>query len=131
MIELAETGMPDVVDEIRACFYAYEDALLLGDTEVLNRCFWLDAATVRFGVSDRQHGHSEIALWRKMQLPAAGRQLAETHIVAFDRDLAVVTTLFSYPGRGMEGRQSQTWVRFADGWRIVAAHVSEVAVDNG
>lgn len=111
MIELAEVGNPDVVDEVRACFDAYEDALLLGDAEVLNRCFWLDPATVRFGVSDRQ--------------------LAETHIAAFGRDLAVVTTLFSYPGRGMEGRQSQTWVRFADGWQIVAAHVSEIAVTNG
>jgi hypothetical protein len=38
----------------------------------------------------------------------------------------VVSTLFGYPGQAIEGRQTQTWVRLAEGWRIVAAHVSEV-----
>jgi hypothetical protein len=47
-------------------------------------------------------------------------------VVAVDDHTAVVTTLFDYPDRAVEGRQSQTWVRFAEGWRIVAAHVSEL-----
>ena len=44
---------------------------------------------------------------------------------SYGRDAAVASTLFyrdSAPGR--IGRQMQTWVRFPEGWRIVAAHVS-------
>jgi Protein of unknown function (DUF3225) len=39
----------------------------------------------------------------------------------------VASTLFyrdSVPGK--VGRQMQTWVRFPEGWRIVAAHVSVI-----
>ena len=56
----------------------------------------------------------------------AGRRLWDTRVIAIDDRTAVVTTLFDYPDRAVEGRQSQTWVRFADGWRVVAAHVSEL-----
>jgi hypothetical protein len=57
----------------------------------------------------------------------AGRRLSGTRVLAVDDRAAVVTTLFGYPDGAVEGRQSQTWVRFAQGWRIVAAHVSELA----
>ena len=39
----------------------------------------------------------------------------------------MVTTRFEYPGGGKLGRQSQTWVRLPQGWRIVTAHVSHPA----
>jgi hypothetical protein len=28
---------------------------------------------------------------------------------------------------GKVGRQMQTWVRFSEGWRVVAAHVSVIS----
>jgi hypothetical protein len=83
---------------------------------------------VRFGVADSQAGYDEVARWRAAQSPLPpGRTLSGTQIVAFGQDVAVVTTTFCYPGRPAVGRQSQTWVRRPAGWRIVSAHVSEVA----
>ena len=46
-------------------------------------------------------------------------------VMAEVRDLATVNLEFKVRGRGLVGRQSQTWVRFASlGWKVVAAHVS-------
>jgi hypothetical protein len=48
-------------------------------------------------------------------------------ITAYGRDCAVASTLFyraSVPGK--VGRQQQTWIRFDDGWHVVAAHVSMI-----
>jgi hypothetical protein len=118
---------PEVVADVAAAFGRYERALADGDVVVLTGLFWDDARCVRFGVADRQQGAGEIAAWRRdhPSVPA-GRRLSDTRVVAVDDRTAVVTTLFGYPDGAIEGRQSQTWVRFADGWRIVAAHVSEV-----
>ena len=43
-------------------------------------------------------------------------------ITTYGRDLAVASTLFHRPTmQGKVGRQMQTWVRFPDGWHVVAA----------
>ncbi|HEY3941728.1 MAG TPA: oxalurate catabolism protein HpxZ [Acidimicrobiales bacterium] len=118
-----------VLDEVTAAFEAYEAALVADDTAVLNELFWESPRVVRFGIADAQRGHAELARWRAAQPPVpSGRALARTSVVAFGDDLAVVTTEFSYPGRPAVGRQSQTWVRMSEGWRIVSAHVSEIPV---
>ena len=118
---------PDVVAEVRAAFDRYEQALVAGDVATLTELFWADPRCVRFGVTDRQQGGAEIAAWRAVHPSVpAGRRLWDTQVLAVDDRTAVVTTLFDYPDRAVEGRQSQTWVRFADGWRVAAAHVSEV-----
>jgi hypothetical protein len=118
---------PGVVAEIRAAFTRYERALVDGDVAVLTELFWDDPRCLRYGVADRQHGAAEIAAWRRAHPSVpSGRALRETQILAIDDRTAVVTTLFGYPDGAVEGRQSQTWVRFAEGWRIVAAHVSEI-----
>ena len=53
------------------------------------------------------------------------RTLSRTVITTYGRDFAVASTLYDRPSAGGKlGRQMQTWVRFDDGWRIVAAHVS-------
>lgn len=118
---------PEVVADVLAAFRRYERALLDSDVDVLTELFWDDPRCVRFGVADRQRGADAIARWRRAHpgLPP-GRELTDTLVLAVDHRTAVVTTLFSYPGAAVEGRQSQTWVRFPAGWRIVAAHVSEV-----
>lgn len=118
---------PDTVADVRAAFEHYERALSAGDVAVLTELFWADERCVRFGVADRQQGASEISAWRRANPSVpAGRRLSDTRIIAVDDRTAVVTTLFGYPDGAVEGRQSQTWVRFPLGWRIVAAHVSEL-----
>jgi hypothetical protein len=118
---------PAVVADVTAAFDRYERALADGDVAVLTELFWDDDRCVRFGVADRQQGAAEIAAWRATHPSVpAGRRLSGTRVLAVDDRTAVVTTLFGYPDGAVEGRQSQTWVRFAEGWRIVAAHVSEL-----
>lgn len=132
----AEDGIridaPEVVDEVRAVFERYERALREGDVATLTELFWDDPRCVRYGVADRQHGADEIAEWRRANpgVPP-GRTLSETVVLAIGEASAVVSTVFGYPGGPTEGRQTQTWARFDEldghgGWRIVAAHVSEV-----
>jgi hypothetical protein len=121
---------PHVVAEVLAAFHSYERALREADVAVLVELFWDDPRCLRYGVEDRQQGADEITAWRR-EHPSVppGRWLADTRVLAVDDRTAVVNTLFGHPGRAVEGRQSQVWVRFAEGWRITSAHVSEVARD--
>ena len=125
--EKSGTDRPEVIAQVRAAFDRYEQALVDGDVAGLTELFWADERCVRFGVTDRQQGAAVIAAWRGAHPSVpAGRQLRDTRVIAIDDCAAVVTTLFGYPDGAVEGRQSQTWFRFPQGWRIVAAHVSEV-----
>jgi hypothetical protein len=120
-----EVNLPDVVAEVTAVFDAYERALVDADAETLDAAFWASDLTVRYGVAECLYGAEAIAEWRRTAAPLPpGRQLGPTIVVTFGRDLASVSTEFRYPDRPVTGRQSQTWVRFSEGWRIVAAHVS-------
>ena len=119
--------LPEVVAEVRAAFEAYEAALAAGDVPALTEAFWASPQVVRFGLADSQRGCAELARWRAAN-PAVppGRRLEATTVTTFGTGTGVVTTLFGYPGSPLRGRQSQTWVRLAAGWRIVHAHVSAV-----
>lgn len=124
-----EINRPGVVAEVAAVFASYEDALVRDDQAAILGWFWDDPQTVRFGVADQQSGSEELRAWRAVQPPVpAGRVLTETRVTTFGTDYAVVTTLFTYPSGATLGRQSQTWVRFPVGWRVVGAHVSELPV---
>lgn len=118
---------PDVVAEVTAAFTDYEKALVANDAGALGAWFWDSTAVTRFGIADRQTGAAELHAWRSAQPPLPpGRRLFDTRVTTFGSDLATVTTRFDYPGaRDRPGRQSQTWVRFPQGWRIVHAHVSQ------
>lgn len=127
--ETPEVGLdrPDVVAEVRAAFGRYERALVDGDVATLTELFWDDPRCLRYGVADRQRGAAQIAAWRARHPSVpAGRRLRDTHVLAVDDRTAVVNTLFDYPDGRVEGRQTQVWVRFAEAWRIVSAHVSEI-----
>lgn len=127
-----EVNLPEVVAEVHKVFHAYEDALVANDTATLNELFWDSPLTRRFGVADGQDGYDEVARWRTTQGPLpAGRTLRDTEVVTFGTDVAVVTTIFLYPGSPAVGRQSQTWLRTPKGWRIASAHVSEVPDPSG
>jgi ketosteroid isomerase-like protein len=123
-------GESEVVAEVTRCFTEYESALVRGDVAAMTASFSDRADLVRFGIADMQRGPSELTAWRERQPPLPpGRTLHDTVVSTFGDDAAVVTTLFSYPGRPKLGRQSQTWIRYGTTWRIVHAHVSEVDVD--
>jgi hypothetical protein len=121
-----QLNRPDVVDEVAAAFADYEQALTDNDVDRIVGFFAPGA--VRFGIADQQVGLPEQAAWRRAQPPLPpGRRLKDTIITGYGADIAVVTTLFGYPGSDVLGRQSQTWVRLDEGWRIVTAHVSNPA----
>ena len=126
-IDRAAVDRPDVVAEVSAAFAAYEKALVDEDLDELDRWFWTDPRVVRFGIREVQYGPDAIAAWRR-RMPAVGhdRTLRNTVVTAFGDDLAIVVTEFGRPGSAIVGRQSQTWARLDDGWRIVHAHVSTV-----
>jgi hypothetical protein len=123
-----EINLPDVVAEVTAVFARYEDALVNNRIDVLDELFWPSALTVRYGAGENLVGIDAIRAFRKSR-PSAGlaRTLARTVITTFGRDAATAMTEFRRDGQPTIGRQSQTWIRFADGWRVVAAHVSSIA----
>lgn len=124
--DLGSINLAETVAEVVTVFGRYEAALSAGDVATLNDLFWRSPLSIRFGIADRQQGISEIAAWRA-EHPGVppGRRLRDTQVLTLDDRTAVVTTLFDYPDGAVEGRQTQVWVRFSAGWRIVSAHVSE------
>ena len=122
MIEINE---PSVVAEVEAEFARYEHALVENDVEALVAFFFDAPTTVRYGIDDAQHGHDELAAFRRSQAVATPpRELVRTVVTTFGRDFAVADTEFVPKGSDAVGRQSQTWVRTDAGWRVVSAHVS-------
>ena len=124
-----EIDLPEVVAEVRAAFERYEQALVSNDVATLDALFHQDARTIRYGVGENLYGHAELAAFRSAR-PAVGlmRTRSRTVITTYGRDFAVASTLFHRnSASGKIGRQMQTWVRFPEGWRVVAAHVSIIA----
>jgi hypothetical protein len=121
-----EIDIPEVVAEVEAAFAAYEQALVANDVPKLEALFRDDPRTIRYGIAENLYGMDAIRAFRRARSPAGlMRRLERTAITTYGRDLATANTLFvrdSAPGR--VGRQSQTWVRFPEGWQVVAAHVS-------
>jgi Protein of unknown function (DUF3225) len=120
-----DINLPEVHAEVTAVFARYEDALVNNRVEVLDELFWASEHTVRYGVRENLHGIAEIRAFRQAR-PAQGlaRTLHDTVITTYGRDFATAMTLFQREGGNKVGRQSQTWVRLPQGWRVVAAHVS-------
>jgi hypothetical protein len=123
-----EIDLPDVVAEVTAAFNRYEQALVTNDVATLDATFRSDPRTIRYGVAEILYGSNEIAAFRAARSPAGlSRTLSRTVITTYGRDVAVASTLFSRASApGKVGRQQQTWVRFPDGWFVVAAHVSVI-----
>jgi hypothetical protein len=121
-----DIDLPDILAEVTAQFERYEKALVSNDVAVLDELFRKDSRTLRYGIAENLYGYSEIASFRAARSPVGlMRKTARTVISTYGRDTAVASTLFyrdNAPGR--VGRQMQTWFRFPEGWRIVAAHVS-------
>jgi len=111
-------------DSDPAAFERYERALLANDNATLLSLFLDSPLTVRYGVAEVQHGFAEVAAFRRVQAPFE-RTLWNLVITTYGDDIATASTLFRRPDLpGQLGRQMQTWIRTADGWRVAAAHVS-------
>ncbi len=128
MVKSEDIDIPEVVAEVKAAFDRYEQALITNDVAVLDETFKVDRRTIRYGGAEILYGHHEIAAFRAAR-SAVGlmRTISRTVITTYGRDFATASTLFhrdSNPGK--VGRQMQTWVRFPEGWKVVAAHVSVV-----
>ena len=118
-----EINKPAVLAEVTAAFERYERALMANDVAVLNELFWESDLTLRYGLGENSYGHAAIAGVRARR--AAGeRELMNTVITSYGDDFATADTEFRRIESGRSGRQSQTWVRQPEGWRVVAAHVS-------
>jgi hypothetical protein len=121
-----EVDLPEVLAEVTAQFERYEAALVSNDVAVLDELFCADKRTLRYGVGENLYGYDEIMAFRAGRSPVGlGRKTAKTVITTYGHDTAVASTLFYREQlAGKVGRQMQTWIRFPEGWRVVAAHVS-------
>jgi hypothetical protein len=114
---------PEVVAEVTACFEAYDEALLANDVEALVGWFWPSASAVRYGIGENLYGAAAIAAHRRAHAGGVVRAPFSRRVVATFGD-AAASVCADFDEGGRSGRQSQTWIRFPEGWRIVAAHVS-------
>ena len=123
---MMEVDLPDVVAEVSEAFARYETALVNNDVATLGALFRNDSRTLRYGIGENLYGYDAIQAFRAARSPVGLiRKTAKTVITAYGKDTAVASTLFYRDTMTWRvGRQMQTWVRFPEGWRIVAAHVS-------
>ncbi len=121
-------NLPHVLREVVAVFERYEQALVHNDVEVLDELFWHTDAVVRYGIGENLVGIEAIRAFRRARPPGGlARALARTVITTYGEDFATAMTEFHREGSAQVGRQSQTWVRLEEGWKVVAAHVSVIA----
>ncbi|HKU07539.1 MAG TPA: oxalurate catabolism protein HpxZ [Bradyrhizobium sp.] len=129
-----EIDLPDVLAEVTAQFQRYEQALVNNDVAVLDELFRSDRRTLRYGIGENLYGHEAIMAFRAARSPIGlMRKTDKTVITTYGRDTAVASTLFYRDAwtSPKVGRQMQTWIRFPEGWRIVAAHVSIIDEPQG
>jgi Protein of unknown function (DUF3225) len=123
-----EINHPDAIAEVKDAFERYETALIHNDLTVLNELFWDSPHTIRYGVAENLYGYESISAFRNARdISSLDRILKNTVITTYDRDFATANTEFQRKGSGLIGRQTQTWVRTPEGWRVVTAHVSLLA----
>jgi ketosteroid isomerase-like protein len=127
-----QINKPDVVAAVRSAFDAYEAALMANDTVTLDALFWDHPAVIRYGVAEVLKGKAAISAFRRDRaLADLDRNLTDVVITTYGDDLATAFCEYRRTGSGRRGRQSQTWLRTSEGWRIAAAHVSLEPVESG
>lgn len=132
-IDPAEIDLPGPKAELEAAFRRYEAALVGNDVAELDALFLDAPTTIRYGAAENLYGYEAIASFRAGRSPAGlARSLEKTVITTFGRDFGIASTLFRRASApGMIGRQMQSWVRTAQGWKVAAAHVSLIADPDG
>jgi hypothetical protein len=123
-----QVNIPEIVAEVTAQFMRYEQALSCNDLDTIDSLFWNDPLTLRYGPNGTLLGHAAISAFRRARkIDGIKRTLKNAIITTFGTDFATANTESERHTTGTVSRQSQTWVRTTDGWRIVSAHVSEEA----
>ena len=115
---------PAIVAEVTAAFHRYEKALMEDDIPTMDDIFRQAPETVRYGVGEVLYGYEEIAAFRRGRGGSPQRKLGRVAISSYGDALATANAEFFREGSDRRGRQSQTWVKFEDGWKVVSAHVS-------
>lgn len=124
-VESNQINDPQTVAEVTAAFQAYEDALMANDVERLDALFWPSPHVLRYGVGENLYGQAEVLAFRQTRPGGSPKRvLTRTVVTTFGTDFATVNAEFRREGEARVGRQSHAWARLAQGWRIVAAHVS-------
>jgi hypothetical protein len=119
-----QINTPTVLAEVKAVFERYEKAVIHNDVDVLDELFWNSLLTLRYGIAENLYGFDSIQSFRASRSKGVERTLNNTVITTYGDDFATANTEFQSAGNPRNGRQSQTWIRTTDGWRIVSAHVS-------
>lgn len=120
-----DINLPDVLAEVTAAVECYEAALVSNDVQVLDTLFWNSPHTLRYGAGENLYGYDEIRAFRAQRSPQGlAREVMRTVITTYGQDFATANLEFQREGSTRIGRQSQTWMRTPQGWRVVAAHVS-------
>jgi len=124
MAEFA-VNLPEVVAEVRAAFDRYEQALVSNNMAELDALFWRSPHTLRYGATENLYGYDAIAAFRSARSPVGlARTLTKVVITTYGTGFATANCEFSRNNPPQNGRQSQSWMRTAEGWKVVAAHVS-------
>ena len=122
-----DINIPAVRDEITDAFWRYTRALVENDIDTVIRLFWHSAHTLRYGAGENLYGIDSIAAFRKTQ---RGRPLEldvrRVLVTSFGSDFGTANCEMLRADLPGVGRMSHTWVRLPEGWRIVAAHVSNI-----
>lgn len=120
-----EIDDPEAVADMQAVFDRYEKALMENDIAALDELFLKSPRTVRYGPAENLYGFEEIAAYRVgRNVTNIERKLIRVAITTYGRNMAVANCEYERLSDGRRGRQSQTWLRFPEGWRVVSAHVS-------
>jgi hypothetical protein len=120
-----EINRPDVLAEVTAIVDRYEKALVTNDVATLDEMFWNSPYVLRYGPAENLYGYGQIAGFRAVRSPLnLQRTVLRRVITTYGIDFATANVEFLRPPSTRVGRQSQTWVRMSDGWKVVAAHVS-------
>ena len=123
-----DINLPEVLAEVSAQFERYEKALTGNDVAVLDELFWDSPHTLRYGVTENLYGIDAVRAFRAgRSAQGLARTLLKVVITTYGRDFATANVEFQRSGNAKTGRQSQTWLRTPQGWRVVAAHVSLLA----
>jgi len=124
-----QINLPHVLAEMEVVFARYEDALVNNKVDVLDELFWNSPHTLRYGIAENLYGFEAIQAFRASR-PSQGlqRTCMNAVITTYGEDFATANTEFQRDGVARTGRQSQTWMRTPEGWRVVAAHVSLISV---
>ena len=124
-----QINLPQVLAEVALQCERYEQALVSNDVAVLDELFWNSPHTLRYGATENLYGYDAIQAFRAGR-PSVGlqREILRTVITTYGQDFATANVEFQRVGSTQTGRQSQTWIRTDDGWRVVAAHVSLLSI---